>query len=150
MHNRIRVPHRDAEIRHSETETFGHRTDGLYVKQDKTGKYQAFELEPDLLALLARIRNLRRRVGSLSLFCTRTGQPYKITGFDSIWQRIVKRSGVEDVHFQDIRAKALTDTKRERGLDDAQALAGHASRNTTEGYVKARDVERVRPLRPKP
>ena len=60
------------------------------------------------------------------------------------------RSGVENVHFHDIRAKALTDAKREGGLDYAQALAGHQSRDTTEGYVKARDVERVRPLKREP
>ena len=68
---------------------------------------------------------------------------YTVSGFDSIWRRLVQRSGLKDVPFHDIRAKALTDAKRDGGLDYAQALAGHESRNTTGGYVKARDVERV-------
>lgn len=122
------------------------REDGLYVQQTKTGKRQVFDMEPELRALIGEIRSLRRRVGSMSLFCTRTGQPYTVSGFDSNWRRIVQRSELEDVHFHDIRAKALTDAKRDGGLDYAQALAGHESRNTTESYVKARDVERVRPL----
>jgi integrase len=122
------------------------REDGLYVQQGKTGKRQVFELTPDLQALLNRIRRLHRRVGSLSLFATRTGQPYTESGFDSIWRRLVQRSEVKDVHFHDIRAKSITDAKRLNGLDYAQALAGHESRDTTEGYVKSKETERVLPL----
>ncbi len=105
-----------------------------------------FERTPTLDDLLGKIRRLRRRVGSLSLFCTRTGQPYTVNGFNSIWRRLVQRSGLEDVRFHDIRAKSLTDAKHHGGLDYAQALGGHEKRDTTEGYVKAREVERVRPL----
>ncbi len=122
------------------------RDDGLYVQQGKTGKRQIFELTPDLQSLLSRIRKLRRRVGTLWLFATRNGQPYTGSGFDSIWRRLVKRSGVKDVHFHDIRAKSITDAKRLGGLDYAQALAGHENRDTTEGYIKAKETERIRPL----
>ena len=120
--------------------------DGLYVQQGKTGKRQIFELTSDLQSLLSRIRKLRRRVSYLWLFATRDGQPYTSSGFDSIWRRVVKRSGVKDVHFHDIRAKSITDAKRIGGLDYAQALAGHESRGTTEGYIKSKELERVRPL----
>jgi integrase len=89
---------------------------------------------------------LRRRIGTLWLFASRDGQPYTVSGFNSIWRRLVKRSGVQDVHFHDIRAKSITDAKRLGGLDYAQALAGHESRNTTEGYIKSKESERVRPL----
>lgn len=89
------------------------REDGLYVEQGKTGKRQVFEMEPSLRALLARIRSLRRRVGSIWLFCNRNGQPYTEGGFNSNWKRLVTRSGVEDVHFHDSRARTLTDAKRE-------------------------------------
>jgi integrase len=122
------------------------REDGLYVQQGKTGKRQIFKLTPGLQALLNRIRRLRRRVGTLSLFATRQGQPYTESGFDSIWRRLIKRSGVKDIHFHDIRAKSITDAKGLGGLDYAQALAGHESRDTTEGYVKSRETERVLPL----
>lgn len=125
------------------------RQDGLYLQQGKTGKRQVFEMTPGLSALLGRIRRLRRRIGSLWLFCTRDGQPYTVSGFNAIWRRLVQRSGLDDVHFHDIRAKSLTDAKRCGGLDYAQALGGHDRRDTTEGYVKPREVERVRPLDPK-
>ena len=87
------------------------RADVLHVQQGKTGKRQVFEKTPTLDNLLGKIRRLRRRVGSLSLFCTRTGQTYSVNGFNSIWRRLVQRSGLEDVHFHDIRAKSLTDAK---------------------------------------
>ncbi len=112
----------------------------------KTGKRIVYDRTPELSRLHDRIRRLRRRVGTLFLFATRDGQPYSESGFESIWRRLVGRAGLEDVHFHDIRAKALTDAKRHGGLDYAQALGGHESRDTTEGYVKAREVERVRPL----
>ncbi len=122
------------------------REDGLHIQQQKTGKRQTFELTSDLQTLLNRIRKLRRKVGTLWLFATRTGQPYTVNGFNSIWRRLVQRSGVQDVHFHDIRAKSITDAKRIGGLDYAQALAGHESRSTTEGYIKSKESERVRPL----
>ncbi len=120
--------------------------DGLHVVHQKTKKRLVYEQTPRLTALIDQIRRLRRRVRTLFLFATRDGQPYSESGFESIWRRLVGRAGLVDVHFHDIRAKALTDAKRHGGLDYAQALGGHESRDTTEGYVKAREVERVRPL----
>ena len=61
--------------------------------------------------------------------------------------RLVQRSELRDLPFHDIRAKALTDAKRLRGLDLAQAPGGHEHQSTTEGYVKARGVTRTIPLR---
>jgi integrase len=54
--------------------------------------------------------------------------------------------GLGDIHFHDIRAKALTDAKGMGGSDYAQALGNHASVETTETYIKAREVKTVRPL----
>ncbi|MEN8131251.1 MAG: tyrosine-type recombinase/integrase [Pseudomonadota bacterium] len=76
----------------------------------------------------------------------RTGQPYTVSGFDSIWRRLVKRNGMQDLHFHGIRAKSITDAKRMGGQDYAQALAGHESRGTTKGYIKSKETELVRPL----
>ncbi|WP_325800247.1 site-specific integrase [Acidithiobacillus ferriphilus] len=53
---------------------------------------------------------------------------------------------MEDIHFHDIRAKSLTDAKRVAGRDYAQALAGHASGDMTETYIRAREAERITPL----
>ncbi|MHB8392020.1 MAG: tyrosine-type recombinase/integrase, partial [Acidobacteriaceae bacterium] len=78
--------------------------------------------------------------------CTRDGRPYSVSGWNSAWRRLVKRSGIEDLHFHDVRAKALTDAQREAGRDYAQALAGHKSGDMTEAYVRARTTQKVRPL----
>ncbi|WP_215883824.1 tyrosine-type recombinase/integrase [Acidithiobacillus sulfurivorans] len=96
--------------------------------------------------VISRSKSLRRRVGSLYFFCTRDGQPYSVSGWNSAWRRIVAKAGVEDIHFHDIRAKALTDAKRVAGRDYAQALAGHASGDMTEAYIRAREAERITPL----
>jgi integrase len=80
------------------------------------------------------------------LFATRDGTPHSVSGFNSSWRRLKEKCGLGDIHFHDIRAKALTDAKRRRGSDYAQTLGNHASVETTEGYVKAREVNTVEPL----
>ena len=120
--------------------------ESLLISQGKTGKKMAFIITPALDEVIARSRSLRRRVGSLYFFCTRDGQPYSVSGWNSAWRRIVAKAGVEDIHFHDIRAKALTDAKRVAGRDYAQALAGHASGDMTEAYIRAREAERITPL----
>jgi integrase len=120
--------------------------DALCINQGKTGKKMAFTITTALGEVISRSRGLRRKVGSLYLFCTRDGQPYSVSGWNSAWRRIVTKAGVEDVHFHDIRAKALTDAKRLAGRDYAQALAGHASGDMTEAYIRAREAERITPL----
>ncbi|MBU2795490.1 tyrosine-type recombinase/integrase [Acidithiobacillus sp. VAN18-2] len=122
------------------------RPDALVISQGKTGKRMSFEMTPSLANALERAKRLRRRIGSLYVFCTRDGQPHSVSGWNSSWRRIVARSGVEDAHFHDIRAKALTDAKRAAGRDYAQSLAGHASGDMTEAYIRARETERITPL----
>jgi integrase len=67
------------------------------------------------------------------------------SGFNSIWRRQKIKAGLEDIHFHDLRAKAVTDAKRLHGRDFAQALAGHASGDMTDAYV--RDNPNVAPLK---
>lgn len=67
-------------------------------------------------------------------------------GLFSAWKR--RREKVGGVmRPQDLRARALTDAHAERGRDYAQAMAAHASGNTTERYIRGRGLVRVRPLR---
>jgi len=51
-----------------------------------------------------------------------------------------------DMHFHDLRAKALTDKQRVEGAAAAQALAGHTTAAMTAHYTKSREVETVTPL----
>ena len=126
------------------------QTDGLHVlpakTQNSTGQVMLFSYTPRLLEALNRARKLRRRASSMYLFATRDGTPHSTSGFNSAWRRLKIKVGLSDIHFHDIRAKALTDAKRMAGSDYAQALGNHASVETTESYIKAREVNTVRPL----
>ena len=126
------------------------QADGLHVlptkTQDSTGQVMIFSNTPRLLEVLNRSRKLRRRASSMYLFATQDGTPHSTSGFNSAWKRLKNKVGLSDIHFHDIRAKALTDAKRMAGSDYAQALGNHASVETTEIYIKAREVNTVRPL----
>jgi len=92
---------------------------------------------------------MRRPIRGLHLFCTRTGQPYSTSGFDSIWQRAMAgslASGVLKERFteHDIRGKTATDDP-----ERAQRRLGDKTRAMTDRYIKVRTVERVRPLNKK-
>lgn len=115
------------------------RTDGIFVEQSKTGKRQVFTWTQALQEAVDRAKALRRRVGSVYLFSNRDGQPYTTSGFDSMWQRAVKKSGIKDVRFHDLRAKAASDAPH------ATELLGHDDPRTTARYKRA--PTKVRPLR---
>ena len=85
-------------------------------------------------------------VGSLYLFATQRGQPYTANGFAANWKVRLKRSGVSGVSFHDFRRWAITEAQRLGGLDYAQAVGVHKSRQATERYVVAGESV-VRPLR---
>ncbi len=122
--------------------------EGLIITQQKTGAKQCYTWTPALRQAIDNAKALpRRTVISMHLFSTRSGKPYTTSGFDSVWQRIVKKSGLKNLHFHDIRAKSLTDASRLHGKDHAQAMAGHASVTMTERYIKSRDHQTVQPLR---
>ena len=121
--------------------------EGLSVVQQKTKAKLLYTMTPELRALLDRVRRLHRRVGTLLLFATRTGQAYSESGWESSWRRIREKAGVKDIHFHDIRHRAITDAKQRFGIEHAQALAGHASVTMTEAYVTALEVVRVTPLK---
>lgn len=126
------------------------REDGLYIlpskTQDSTGQAMVFTYTQRLRNVLQRAKKLRRRATSMYLFATRDGTPHSVSGINSAWRRLKQKCELDDLHFHDIRAKALTDAKRKAGSDYAQALGNHASVETTEAYIKAREVNTVRPL----
>lgn len=119
--------------------------DGLHVRQQKTGKYQIFTWTPALRAAFDTAKRARPCQSSLYLFCTKRGAPHSVSGFNSMWRRLKTRAGLPDLHFHDLRAKSVTDAKNRYGRDFAQALAGHASGEMTERYV--RENPNTMPLR---
>jgi integrase len=119
---------------------------GLRVEVSKTGAVAVFEWSEGLREVIDRARSLRRRVGTMYLFATRTGQCYSTRGFDSIWSRALERAGVEGLTFHDLRRWAINQARRQGGLDYAQAIGVHRSRQSTEGYLVPGEIV-VRPLK---
>ena len=72
------------------------------------------------------------------------GDPYTTSGFDSIWQRLVKRlkedNHITAVNWHDIRAKAASDVESPY---HAHRLLGHKSMSTTERYLRNKKRDSV-------
>lgn len=123
--------------------------DEIHVTPSKTrsstGIAQRIRITPALRAVLKAARKLRGDLRSVTVIHNERGQAYTQSGFQSMWQRTVKKSGVEDVHFHDLRARAVTDKERkERG--SGSDLAGHADPATTRRIYR-RGAVKVSPVR---
>jgi integrase len=109
--------------------------DGISFRAQKTGQRMLVRMTPDLAAAVAAARAIPRRVASLYLFSTkRGGRPYSYRTVHDMWTRACERAGVLDATPHDLRAKSLTDAKRQ-GLDP-QALGGHSTEAMTLRYIR--------------
>lgn len=117
--------------------------EGVYFEQGKTGKKLLVTMTPALQEVVDKAKKLHNKVRGMTLFHGRGGRQYGYFGVSAMFRRACKTAGVADFHLHDIRAKALTDAKRQ-GLD-AQRLAGHKSAAMTEHYIKARNIETAQP-----
>lgn len=108
----------------------------LLVRQNKTGGALRFPLTPALVAAIDQAKALRP-VLSPHLFCTRRGEPYikpdgTTSGFDSIWQRRMKKALAETKLLEkftehDLRGKVGSDSDSDRAaselLGNSEAVA---------------------------
>lgn len=131
------------------------REDGIHYRNadrpTKRGKQVIIGWTPELREAVALAKALPRPVRGLYLFCTREGQPYTGDGFRSIWQRAMRKAierGVVKERFteHDLRANAATDAEAQG--KSAFKLLAHASRATTEVYLRTRKVETVEAVTP--
>lgn len=111
------------------------KDDGIEFERPKKGDQEtAFqliewndELELTVKAILRERPQLRR-----ALICNRKGQPYSANGFQSQWQRTMRKAvkaGLKErYHFHDLRAKSASDDETDQGAADR---LGHASVETT-------------------
>lgn len=110
-----------------------------------TGISQRIRVTPSLRVVLEAAKHLRGGLRSMFVIHNSSGQGYTQSGFQSMWQRTVKKSGVVDVHFHDLRALAVTAAeRRERG--SGSDLAGHADPATTRRIYR-RGAVKVSPVR---
>lgn len=121
----------------------------ILVQPEKTRRSSGIKLRiritPSLARVLAAARTLRGNLRSLYVIHTQHGQPYTQSGFQSLWQRTVKASGVADVHFHDLRALAVTDKERKHPGSGSD-LAGHVDPRTTR-QIYRRGAVKVSPVR---
>ncbi|SEI41997.1 Site-specific recombinase XerD [Azotobacter beijerinckii] len=114
--------------------------DGIAFKQQKTDKRLIVKMTPDLADVIARAKALPRSARGLTLFTTkRTCKPVIYETVKQQWRKACERAGVENATLHDIRAKSLTDAKREG--KDATKLAGHADPRMTDRYIRLREID---------
>lgn len=111
---------------------------GIRFTQKKTGAKVLVKMHAGLADAINQAKVLPRPVRGMTLFCTlRGGRPYSYGTVKDMYNRAVEASGVQDATLHDLRAKALTDAKRQ-GLNP-QALGGHTTEAMTLRYIRARD-----------
>jgi integrase len=119
---------------------------GTAMQTQKTGARLRIEATDDVAPLLERARALQARVASPFVLCDRRGQRWKPDTLRSRWNRACAAAGVTDAHFHDLRAAAGTEVERLFGLRAARDFLGHTTEQTTQGYVRGRRANVVRPL----
>lgn len=116
-----------------------------------TGQAVDWPITPEITKVLRRARTIARhtKVRALTaddhVVVNRHGKPKTAAACREAWRGAIERAKLGEVDYvvKDIRAKALTDAKREGYDIEALQVAGaHADRATTEGYIKQRDVPR--------
>lgn len=112
---------------------------GIVFVQAKTGAKVTVEWSPKLAAAVDRLRQMRkeRRGFTPKVFTTQDGKPYTYWGASAAWKRAVKRAGIAEVTFHDLRRKAATEVTRKHGIAKARALLGHTTEQQTADYVSA-------------
>lgn len=123
---------------------------GIEITLSKTQVRWECEWDDELRECIAFIKSIPRPIRGLYLFCNRKGQPYTSDGFQSLWQRSMRKVIQEKLiserfQFRDIRRKALREAEKKYGKEYTRMLAGHMTEKTTNIYLGK--VIRVKPLR---
>lgn len=123
--------------------------DGIAFKPGKvsktTGARVLIEWSPKLRDVVARLRRLRveRSAFTRKVFTTQDGQPYSYSGASTAWKRAMKRAKVKGCTFNDIRAKAITDTDRTQGRAAANAKGAHSTEGQTMAYIRHKTARKT-------
>lgn len=100
------------------------------------------EWTPKLQDVVRRLKGFKKRHLRF-VFVTQDGQPYTYSGASTAWKRAVKRAGILDVHFHDLRAKAMTDKEEREGMRAARTMGGHSTEAQTATYVRQKKAQKT-------
>lgn len=112
--------------------------DGILFSQQKTGAKLIVKWTPDLRSVVDQAKNLHGNLRALTLLHNRRGKAPDYSTTKIQWNKACNKAGVIDAHIHDLRAKSLTDAKRQ-GFN-AQTLAGHTNAAMTDRYIRAREI----------
>ena len=119
--------------------------EGIYFKPAKTkgstGKQLLVAMTPDLKAAIERARALHGNILGLTLFHGRGGRVLGYSGVKGAFSRACKAAGIEDATLHDLRAKSITEAKRQG--KNAQKLGGHSSEAMSNRYIRDREIDVV-------
>lgn len=110
--------------------------DGIRFRQQKTDEPLTIRWNPALRAVVERAKTLHK-VPALTLLRNRMGKAPDYRTIRDQWADACKAAGVADAHLHDLRARAITQAKKE-GLNPT-ALAGHRTEAQTVRYIRDHD-----------
>lgn len=119
--------------------------EGILFTPEKTKNSSGAKLivmwTPGLIATVERAKATQGRVPTMTLLSNRKRKApdYKTT--QQLWTAACRAAGVIDAHIHDLRAKSLTDAKKEG--KNAQTLAAHSNEQMTARYIRNREATHV-------
>lgn len=117
------------------------REDGIYFKQQKTGKQLVVQWSPELREVVDRAKGLYGNVKAFTLLHGRTGKAPDYRTTRDQWTLACKRAGVSGAQLRDLRAMSLTHAEQQ-GFNPT-ALAGHTSEAMTRRYLRGKEAKVV-------
>lgn len=112
--------------------------DGIAFQQEKTKTRLCVAWSKDLRDVVASAKALSVGVSGMTLLHTRKGAQYSYSTIRTWWDQAVKKSGIENAHIHDIRAKSATDAKK-AGVN-SMALLGHKSEAVHNRYLRSKET----------
>lgn len=113
--------------------------EGIMFKQEKTGSRLIVQWTPQLREVVERAKGLQPKgVSTMTLLTSRYNKAPDYSSVKEQFDNARTLAGVPDVTMHDIRAKSLTDNRKQG--NNATALAGHSNPAMTERYIRQREI----------
>jgi integrase len=110
--------------------------EGIEFTQEKTGQRVLVAFNDDLVSLVEVCQ--KDNHNDYLIPNPRTKKPYIYTWAHKAWSALMTKLAIENCNIHDLRAKAITDAKKQG--KNAQALGGHATESMTNRYIRSRDI----------